>query len=159
MVEEPSFFPVTDYINGQIREIQVNPIRYVTIKGHTDSSWLQVEQFNEAFSDFTHPRIDSLNLVPWFKETRFMDKTVDAFTFTYEPFGAVPDSLQLQRWDVYVDPKTEKVRRIFLVKSAGQNKTRQLTWQGGKWCKIVDIIHKTDGTSEVEKEIKISWDF
>jgi len=45
------------------------------------------------------------------------------------------------------------------VKSAGAGKTKQLTWLGDKWCKIVDIITKPDGTSEVEKEVKISWDF
>ena len=47
-----------------------------------------------------------------------MDKTVDAFTFTYEPSGPVPDSLQLQRWDVYVEPESGKVKRVFMVKKS-----------------------------------------
>ena len=162
VIEKSSFFPVTDYIKGQIREIgekQVNPIKYVISKGHTDSTWLKIEELPEAFSDFLHPRIDSLNLVQWFKETSFMDQSVDAFTFTYEPLGPVPDSLQLQHWDVYVDPPSGKVRRIYIVKNISEGKTRQLTWQGDKWCKIVDLVTKADGTSEVEKEINIRWDF
>ena len=161
-IEKPSFFPVTDYIKGQIREIgekQVNPIKYVISKGHTDSSWLKMEELPDAFSDFLHPQIDYLNLVQWFKESSFMDQSIDAFTFTYEAMGHLPDSLQLQHWDVYVDPPSGKVRRIYIVKNASNGKTRQLTWQGDKWCKIVDVITKPDGTSEVEKEINIRWDF
>src|SRR5437762_12721098 len=64
--EKVSFFPVTDYIKGQIREItenNINPKKYITINGHTDSSWLKMEELPGAFSDFLHPVIDSLNLI------------------------------------------------------------------------------------------------
>jgi len=157
-----SFFPVTDYIRGQIREImdrQVNPIEHITINDHTDSSWLKMEDLSQAFDDFLHPEIDSTNLTALFKESSFHDQTVDALTFTYEPKGILPDSVKLEHWDVYVDPKTGKVRRIYMVKNFGETKTKQLTWQSGKWCKIVDIITQPDGTSAVEKEVNITWDF
>jgi len=157
-----SFFPVTNYIRGQIKEIinrQVNPIKYVTINDHTDSSWLKVEELPQAFDDFLHPEIDSTNLTSLFKESSFMDQTIDAFTFTYEPKATTPDSVKLLHWDVYMDPTTEKIRRVYLLKNDGDGKTKQLTWQGDKWCKIVDIITKPDGTSVVEKEVKITWDF
>ena len=157
-----SFFPVTSYILGQITEINnkgVNPLRYITIKGHRDSSFLKMEELPDAFSEFMHPVIDSVNLISLFTEKRFMDQTVDAFTFTYDPIGVLPDSMVLQHWDVYVEPKTGKLRRIYMVKNFGETKTRQLTWQGDKWCMIVDILNKPDGTSSVEKEVKITWDF
>ena len=88
-----------------------------------------------------------------------MDQTIDAFTFTYEPKSKLPDSITLEHWDVYIDPTTSKVRRIYMLKNAGEGKTRQLTWQGDKWCKIVDLNTKADGTSTIEKEVKITWDF
>jgi len=156
------FFPVTDYLKGQIKEVydkQVNPLKYVTIKGRTDSSWLQVEEFPAAFDDFLHPEIDSISLSPFFKESKFMDRSIDAFTFTYEPIGTLPDTMQLQHWDVYVDPETGKVRRVYMVKRYGKGKTKQMTWQGDKWCKIVYITSKPDGTFVVDKEEKITWDF
>ncbi len=157
--EKQSFFPVTDYIKGQIKEISVNPMKYVTINDHTDSALLKIEDMPEAFNEFLHPEIDSLNMVTLFKESGFMDQTIDAFTFTYEPIRALPDSMALQHWDVYIDPETKKVRRIYMVKNAGPDKTIQLTWQGDKWCKISYIANKPDGTSVVEKEIKIIWKF
>lgn len=160
--EHQSFFPVTSYIRGQVSDMisrQLNPIKYVTINNHTDSSWLKIEELHVSFDDFLHPEIDSTNLISLFKESGFMDQTVDAYTFTYEPKAAVPDSLKLQHWDVYLDPNTQKVRRIYIVKNNGEGRIKQLTWQGDKWCKIVDIITKPDGTSAVEKEVKITWDF
>jgi len=157
-----SFFPVTNYIKGQIKAIidkGVNPVKYVTINDHTDSSWLKVEELPQAFEDFLHPVIDSANLTSWFKESGFMDQTINAFTFTYEATAPAPDSINLLHWDVYIDPPTGNVRRVYLVKSEGEGNSRQMTWQGDKWCKIVDINTKPDGTSVVEKEVKISWDF
>ena len=160
--ESPAFFPVTDYIKGQIREItekQVNPIKYVTIKGHTDSSWLKMEELPAAFDDFLHPEIDSMNLISLFKETKFMDQTINAVTFTYDPIATLPDSMHLEHWDLYIDPATGKIKRVYMVKTAGEGRIRQLTWQGDRWCKIVDIVSKADGTSAVEKEVKITWEF
>lgn len=160
--EKPSFFPLTEYIKGQIREItdrQVNPLEYVTVNDRTDSSWLKIEDLPQAFSDFLHPQIDSVNMVTLFKESRFMDQTINAFTFTYDPIAALPDSMALQHWDVYIDPASGKVRRVYMVKSAGEGMTKQLTWQGDKWCRIVDIVNKQDGTSVIEKEVKITWEF
>ena len=124
-----------------------------------DSSWLKIEELTAAFDDFLHPKIDSISLSPWFKETKFMDQSINAFTFTYDPIATLPDSMALQHWDVYVDPATGKIRRIYMVKSAGEGRIKQLTWQGDRFCKIVDIVNKPGGTSAVEKEVKITWDF
>lgn len=158
--EKQSFFPVTEYIRGQMAEIVqrgITPKWYVTINNHTDSSWLRTEMYDKAFNEFLHPEIDSANLITLFAEKQFMDQTVNAFTFTYDPIGELPDSMLLQHWDVYVEPKTGKVRRVYMVKNNGA-KTIQLTWQGDKWCSIVHIINKPDGSSAVEKEEKIIWE-
>jgi len=160
--EKPSFFPVTSYILGQMTEINeksINPIQYTTIKNHTDSVFLKVEDLPKAFSEFLHPEIDSTNLVSLFMEKRFMDQSIDAFTFTYDPIATLPDSMNLQHWDVYIDPKSSKVKRIYMLKNFGETKTMQLTWQGDKWCKIVQISNKPDGSSTVDKEVKITWDY
>ena len=157
-----TFFPVTDYIKGQIFEISnkgITPVRYITINGHTDSSWLVHDELNEAFKEFLHPEIDSSNLTGLFTEKKFLDQTINAFTFTYDATGNLPDSMSLQHWDVYVDPETGKVRRIYMVKSAGINKTLQLTWLGNKSCKMILIDNAANGNSPIEKEVNITWDF
>jgi len=156
------FFPLTDYIKGQIFEIRqkgINPIKYHTVNDRTDSVWLKTEEFAQAFSEFLDPVIDTTNMTGLFTEKKFMDRSIDAFTFTYDPTGSLPDSETLVHWDVYIDPETEKVRRIYMVKNIGPAKTIQLTWQSDKWCKTTYILNKPDGSSVVEKEEKINWDF
>ena len=160
-VEKQSFFPVTSYLKGQLFDFKQNgisPLKYTTIKEHTDSVWLKIPEIDKAVKEFMDPVIDSINLVSLFVEKKFMDQTLNAITFSYDPVGQLPDSMKLDRWDVYVDPPSGKVKRIYMVKNIG-DKTLQLTWQSNKWCKINTIINKPDGTSELEKEEKIVWTF
>ena len=160
--EQTAFFPVTDYIKGQITEIRnkgINPKKIIRTNNRQDSSWLKTEQLENEFELFLSPVIDSSNLSSLFTEKNFLDQTIDAFTFTYDPVKPLPDSFLLQRWDVYVDRVKNTVRRIYLLKKTVDHKTLQLTWQSGLWCKMVIIADDPKGNSFVEKEITIKWDF
>ncbi len=160
--EKINFFPVTSYIKGQIHSIKekgLTPIKYNTINNHTDSVLLKFEALDEVLKEFLQPEIDTANLIHFFTESKFLDQTIDAFTFTYEPKIQIPDSINLQRWDVYIDPTTSKVKRVYIVKKSFENKILQLTWQSNLWCKITTILNNPDGTSKIEKEEKISWDY
>ncbi len=160
--EEPSFFPVTSYLKGQLYDIKakgVTPIKYTTINNRTDSVMVKLDSLNILCKEFLQPEIDSTNLINFFTESKFLDQTVDAFTFTYDAKKNIPDSIQLIHWDVYVEPETSKVRRVYITKKGDSNKILQLTWQSNQWFKIVTIISNKDGTSTVEKEEKISWDY
>lgn len=160
--ERIAFFPVTDYIKGQlidIREKGVNPKMFITQNNKQDSSWVKMEDMSLVVSDFLKPVIDSTNLSSFFTEKKFLDQSIDAFTLTYDPAKQLPDTFQLQHWDVYVDPETNKVKRIYLLKKMADHKTLQLTWQSDKWCKIVTIDDDSTGRSVVEKEVMIKWDF
>jgi hypothetical protein len=160
--ERPSFIPVTAYIKGQIFEIKqkgLTPKKYTTINNHTDSVMIKLETLEEILAAYLHPEIDSVNLVAFFTETKFLDQSIEAFTFTYDPKPGIHDSTPLLHWDVYVEPETHKVKRVYMVKKIEGNKTQQLTWQSNQWCKTTTIINNADGTSAVEKEEKISWDY
>jgi hypothetical protein len=157
-----SFFPVTAYIKGQLYEIKnkgINPLKYTTVNNRTDSVWLKLNEMEMAVQEFLTPVIDSQNLSNLFLEKKFLDQTIDAFTFTYEPIQQLPDSFQLQRWDVYIDPETNKVKRIYMLKEKENNITLQLTWQSGKYCKILTILRQPNGKEIIEKEEKMTWDF
>ncbi|HSN60572.1 MAG TPA: hypothetical protein VLR49_06540 [Ferruginibacter sp.] len=157
-----SFFPVTNYIQGQVAEIEskgINPMKINTSGNKSDSSWLKVEEFNNAFKEFVTPVIDSISHVQFFTESNFADQSLDTYTFTYAPKGVLPDSILLQRWDVHIDPATNTVKRIFIVKRTPDNKELQLTWQSGKWCKIVSIKTDKSGKQSVEYEQTIKWNF
>lgn len=152
------FFPVTNYIKGQIVEISrnsINPLKIIRTGNKQDSVWLRVEELDAAFADFLTPEIDSKNMGGYFKENKFMDQTLNTFTFTYEPLENLPDSMKLQRWDVYINPENNTVKRIYLEKKGPDNKSLQLTWQANEWCRIASF---SNGQTK-EKEIFIQWRF
>lgn len=153
-----NFFPVTDYIKGQIAELKsdgINPLILTSIGNHEDSSWLKVDSFNIVFAEFLNPVIDTTNFKPFFKESKFLDQSIPAYTWTYDPIKNLPDSISLRHWDVYVNPETSKVDRIFIKKALPGNIQLQLTWVANNYAKIVSI--KDNNT--IEKDITIKWRF
>jgi len=160
--EKPNFFPVTSYLKGQVYDINqkgLTPVKYTTINNHTDSEMVKLDKLGGMLTAFLQPEIDSTNLVALYKESKFLDQTTNAFTFSYDPKTKLPDSVALLHWDVYVDPESGKVKRIYMVKKGAGNKTLQLTWQSNEWCKTVTIATDAGGNTAVEKEEKISWDY
>ncbi|MEO6584498.1 MAG: hypothetical protein ABIO05_09250 [Ferruginibacter sp.] len=156
------FFPVTSYLKGQLKSISeagINPIKYTTINSKMDSAWVKIETLALEAESFLQPEIDTANVSNFFEEKNFLDQTINAYTFSYDPLPARPKGFAWERWDVYVDPATNKVKRVYLVKILPVNKTQQLTWQTDKWFKIVTIANSDNNTSKVEKEVLIKWDF
>lgn len=156
------FFPVTSFIKGEIFEIKksgINPVKYTTADNKTDSAWLKIEEIDAAVNEFLTPEIDSTNLTTLFTEKSFLDQSINAITLTYDAKTKLPDSFKLKRWDIYIDPDAQKVKRIYLVKEINSSKTLQLTWVTGKWCKITTLSTDQNGVSTVEKEEKLNWDF
>lgn len=160
--EHTAFFPVTEFLLGQIADIRnkgVNPVKTTIINGKTDSGWVKTDRMKDEFSPFLSPLIDSTNLKGLFTEKRFLDQTLNAFTFTYDPIKALPDTFSLQRWDVYIDPQSNQVTRIYMVKKDSLHNTLLLTWQAGRSCKVVTISRDGQGKDHIEKEVTIKWDF
>ncbi|MFT3908828.1 MAG: hypothetical protein QM737_05340 [Ferruginibacter sp.] len=159
--EAPSFFPLTNYIKGQIYEIRnggINPFKIVTTPGHKDSGWLKMESLDTEVADFLSPEIDSTNLISRFTETKFIDQTLDALTLSYDPIKTLPDTDSLRMWNVYIDPNSGRVKNIYILKKLPGNKTQQLTWLAGKSCNIKTIVEDASGKPSIEKEITIKWD-
>jgi hypothetical protein len=160
-----TFFPVTSFLRGQLLVLDSLPVTVLKIQttaGKTDSAWIKRDSIRPLLAPFISTRIDTSNLTAFFKETKFNDQTVEAITFTYDPITAIPDSVDIRHWDVYVQPETGKVKKVYLLKQVEKDKkkyTQQLTWQTDKWAKIVMILNKPDGSSEIESETKLVWDF
>ncbi len=162
--EAQSFFPVTDFLLGQINEtdsLPITPLK-ITISGNKrDSVWLKKEDIRKFALPFLHPVIDSISMHNYFTEKSFMDQTINAITFSYEAKTKLPDSIKLNRWDVYLDPQKNKVQRIYLVKEDtinGGNVTTQLTWKVNKWCSIRTIVQQPNEDPQIKEEI-MKWDF
>lgn len=159
---QQKFFPVTSFIKGEVFEIKrsgINPLQYTTQNNHTDSVWVKIENLDSAVNEFLHPVIDSANLTDLYTEKSFLDQSINAITLTYEAKALLPDTMKLRHWDVYIDPETQKVKRVYLVKEMNGGKMLQLTWLSNQWCKITSIITNKNGISKVDKETKIIWAF
>ena len=117
-----------------------------------------MEELETVFAAFLFPIIDSNGLKSTFDQKIFKDETLNAFTFTYDAKNVQTNTFAFTHWDVYVDPETNKVTRVYLLKKESADKILQLTWQSGKWCKILTLTN-TNGKNIVEKEEKISWSF
>lgn len=156
------FFPVTNFLRGQIAEIKaagINPLKIVTANNKIDSAWLKIEELDTAFAEYLTPEIDSTNMAGWFKETRFLDRTLNTYTFICEPLKELPAAIPLKRWDVYVNPQTGKVVRIYMEKNGAGKKDIQLNWQSNGSSKAVYISTDASGKPTVEKEELIKWNF
>jgi hypothetical protein len=160
-----SFFPVTSFIKGQIMtldSIPITPLQLTITKEKTDSIWLPKNKLAQIFIPFLIPAISETNLTDFFKETKFNDQTLNAITFTYDPYKKIPDSISLRHWDVYINPETGSVIKVYVVKQLRESNqliTQQLTWQTNKMAKISTILNKQDGEMELLKEVIIKWDF
>ncbi len=164
-VEEPvSFFPVTEFILGQLREIDslpVTPLKINFDSNKQDSVWLKKEDIRKYASPFLHPVIDSVSMEDLFSGKSFLDQTINAFTFSYDAKTKLPDSIKLTHWDVYIDPLKSNVLRIYMVKEELINKehiTTQLTWKSDKWFSIRTIMQQPDRQPQIKEEM-LKWDF
>ena len=163
-VPSQAFFPVTNYILGQLREIDslpVTPLKITTINGIDDSVWMKKEDIRIFAKPFLYPDIDTANLKSFFIESSFLDRSINAFTFSYDPITTLPDSFSLKRWDVYIDPQKNIVKRIFIIKEQKNNgslQTIQLTWKSNSWCKITTITTAPGNQSNRKEEI-MKWNF
>ena len=162
--EEETFFPVTDFLLGQLKlteSLPVTPLK-ITINGtKPDSVWLKKEDIRKFAFPFLHPVIDSISMRNYFTEKSFIDQTINAVTFSYDPKTRLPDSMKLNHWDVYIDPQKSNVQRIYIVKEETINDriiTTQLTWKVNKWCSIRTIIQQPNKDPQVREEI-MKWDF
>jgi len=160
-----TFFPVTSFLKGQLLILDSLPVTILQIKTvgkKTDSSWLKKESIRPLLQPFISQEIGAENLTAFFKQTKFNDQTLEAITFTYEPAITLPDSISIRRWDVYIHPETGRVKKVYLLKQLDKDEkkyTQQLTWQTDQWAKIVTILNKPDGSSEIESEVKLVWNF
>ena len=153
-----NFFPVTTYIKGEIRELKNAGETLMKTRfagSRTDTLWLKPNEFDSAFASFLTPVIDTSNLKGIFTETKFLDRTLNAFTFTYDPVQNIQESFAFRHWDVYVNPDNGKIKRIYLLKKINNDIFLQLTWLSNKFYKIV-TIKNTSGKTEIIKEEKIS---
>ena len=158
------FLRIADLIRGQLTEldkIQLSPLKIVSYNGRSDSTWVKKEDIHDFANTFLTPDIDTNYLKSLFNEKSFLDQTINAITFSYDPISTLPDTMSLRRWDVYIDPEKQTIKRIYIVKevkSNGKSQTLQLTWIPQSWAKINTLSNDIKNIKLVKEE-KLIWNF
>ena len=156
---DASFFPVGNYLLGDIESIKHQGIspKYAHVKnGISDSAFIQLQQIDSCLSDFLSPMIDSIGMNSWVKESKFYDESIASFTLSYDVQKDFFEKTAWRKWDVYVDPESQKVDRIFLVKNISDSTIAQLTWIPKSYAKIVIINNQN---SSVVEEKTFFWNY
>lgn len=157
-------FPVTSFLKGQLRildSMPVTPLQTITKNGKKDSIWLKREDIRKNAIPFLSPVIDSATMYSLFTEKSFLDQTINEYTFSYDPKVRLPDSINLTHWDVYMNPQTNSVDRIYMVKEKDEKDKSiitQLTWLVNKWYSVRTITQISGQKADVKEE-KITWNF
>jgi hypothetical protein len=152
-----NFFPVTNFIKGEIlgiKQIGITPIKKTIQNKKVDSVWLKQEELEITLAEFLNPVIDTANLKDYFKEEKFLDQTLNTYTFTYAAKPNNNFSFAFKNWDVFVDPESGKITRLYLVKQQDANTILQLTWLCNKYAKIITLKNNS-----IIKEEQIAWSF
>jgi hypothetical protein len=135
----------------------VTPLKIITDNNKIDSVWMKRQDIRGNATPFLTPVIDSATMALFFSEKSFLDQTINEFTFSYDAKKKLPDSINLTHWDVYMNPQTKDIDRIYLVKENADT-TTQLTWLVNKSYSIRTIIQKPNSEAKIKEE-KIIWDF
>ncbi|MEO6820356.1 MAG: hypothetical protein ABI266_03680 [Ginsengibacter sp.] len=159
--KSPAVFPVTEFIKGQLHELEgipITPLKKITLNHKTDSLWVKKENIRDFAKPFLFPLIDSTSMQAYFNSHSFLDQTIDAITLTYDANEKLPGTVDLTHFNVYINPLSGEVKRIYLVKKPSADSTIQLTWIADKWCSIVTIVQVPGGKVNIKEE-KLIWKF
>lgn len=158
--ENPTFFPVSAYILGELETLKKSQLKIKRIQksnNKIDSTLLNVGEWEKEINAIFSVGIDSNNLSNYFVETKFLDQDLKAITLTYEANSTLPDSIPWNNWNVYIDPETSEVKSIYLVKNSGIQERTQITWVPNKSCTLVVIQENNSNQLNKTSETLYYW--
>lgn len=159
--EAPSFFPVSNYILGQMNDMKSDGISLKKITSKTtssDTSSASLQELMDSLKMLIQHPIDSTKLGAFFKERKFNDQSIGSITLSYERLPEASDSIPWKNWDVYLDPETGEVKRIFLVYQVDVGTKQQITWNPQRrTCRFVVIQEKLNCLKPEVQQVTYQW--
>lgn len=159
--EKPDFIDVAAYVKGQLAYLDSIPFSFekTTLKDsvYTDTVFLNKAELRSLVMLFLPEELEKKNFQRYYEETLFGDAGMNTITLTYQP--EEKKDLQIQRVDVYVNPETQEIAKLYIVR---RNETKdstlaqQLLWKHNKSCRIITTVYKPNTPERVISE-KINW--
>jgi hypothetical protein len=158
--EKKSYFPVADFLRGQIHSLDSMPVAFlqIIIAGNkSDSSYIKQPEFHQLAQNFIFPETAPGVFEKKFKENLFLDQTTKSATFNYT---ATDSGSALNRIDVLATPDEliSKVSSVFMQESTISNDTsivRKLLWQTNKEFEIIQIVQVPNKPKAISQRIVI----
>lgn len=157
--EKATFMDVAGYLKGQLGYLDTVPLALLktTLKDtiYTDSVFIKKEQLRTLVEPYFQSQLEKENFENSFEETSFADATINTITLTY---NAIDKNAPIQRIDVYVNPETEQIKKVYLIRQEIKNDTsvsQQLLWRHNTGCTF--ITTQQTKQQEITTNEKISW--
>jgi hypothetical protein len=163
LVKTESFFPVTDFIGGQIKMIdslQLPLTKTITVNKNTKMEPVSDQEFRLLARNFQQPDINDSSIRKFYKESSIADQSIPSVTLTY---SATDTSLPVQKINVFIKPdlvKNDKVTGIYIEKLFTSKDTvfsQKLYWKTGKNFQVV-TEKRTRSKLLPTEQIKVIWD-
>jgi hypothetical protein len=158
-----SFFPVPDYIGGQVKiidSLQLPLSMSVKINNKTTLHAATDSELRFWAQKFQQPDIGDSVLKKQYTETSIADQAAPSVTFIYSTTNTM---LPVQKINVFVKPdpvENDKVTGIYIEKLFTLNDTvfnQKLYWKTGKNMQVI-TEKKINGITLPLEQVKITWD-
>ncbi len=154
--EVKNFIDISGYLKGQLAYLDTVPYAFlkVTLKDtvYADSIFLTKKQVNEIINSFLVKELEKKEFEKRFDETTFLDGTINTLTLTYQPKNT---SEMIQRVDVYVNPETEQISKIYIVREKDLV-SQQLLWKHNSSFTLITTTMDKQNNETVKTE-KVIW--
>jgi hypothetical protein len=153
--EQKDFYPVMSFIREELALLDSLPVAvslYRESEGKSDTSILDKAAFRRIAEALGEPDISRDPLRKGYKETVYMDATMNLITMSYRPTDA---SATVIKTDVYIDPATEKVKSIYIEKrfsEANSTVVQKIVWSAGRQLQLTSIVSITGQAERVIQE-------
>ena len=160
---QQSFFPVPDYIGGQLKVIDSLhlPVKVVVTSagGKVSTRKGSLQELRAWAQNFQQPDISDSAVKKFYTETNIADQSSASVTLIYTTRNS---QLPVQKINVFIKPdpiENDKVTGVYIEKMFSRNDTafnQKLYWKTGKNMQVI-TDKNINGHSLPTEQVKIIW--
>lgn len=154
-----TFFPIAGTILAELNSIDSMPIaiiKYTTSGEKRDTAIFSKQDMKAVADELIKPDISLPEYKKYYKETVFMDNTVNTVTMSYTTEEEDPI---IRKIEVMIDPDNQKVKTIYVEKlehQGGHSILKKMIWTSRKNLQVISIVNGENEAETVKTE-KYEW--
>jgi hypothetical protein len=150
--------PVTAFLQDQMGQLNAaaSLTLYKTHNGKRDSGSISSSDVKTMTAPFLSSGLGKPGWTAAYRESTFPDSSNHRTVISYQ---ALSDSTPLNMVDIYIDPDTKSVRKMYLqyvVQGTDSSIRKQLIWETDKSFTLITTVDKNEYTSDLLQQ-KVIW--